>query len=75
MRKRRLLRAVVSMLALSLPVLIAGAGPSGAVSGGPVVLMGIDAEDGGPGGHGPIAVYASVVNDILANASGAPASW
>lgn len=70
MRKRGLLRAVVSMLALSLPLAVAGAGPSGAVSGGPVVLMGIDAEDGGPGGHGPIGVYASVVNDILANASG-----
>lgn len=28
---------------------------------GPVVLMGIDAEDGGPGGHGPISVYGDVV--------------
>lgn len=36
---------------------------------GPVVLMGIDAEDGGVGGHGPISVYDSVVNDIYANAT------
>lgn len=70
MTKRRLFRAVMAVLALSLPVVIGGAGPAQAVSGGPVVLMGIDAEDGGPGGHGPIAVYASVVNSILANASG-----
>ena len=37
------------------------------MSGGPVVLMGIDAEDGGPGGHGPLAVYANVVSSILAD--------
>lgn len=34
--------------------------------GGPVVLMGIDAEDGGVGGHGPISVYEDVVTSILA---------
>lgn len=43
--------------------------PASAVSGGPVVLMGIDAEDGGPGGHGPIANYVSVVNDVLGDAT------
>ena len=37
------------------------------VSAGPVVLLGIDAEDGGVGGHGPIANYVSVVNSTLAN--------
>lgn len=36
-----------------------------AASGGPVVLMGIDAEDGGVGGHGDISIYVDVVNDIL----------
>ncbi len=36
--------------------------------GGPIVLMGIDAEDGGPGAHGPISVYDNVVQDILAQA-------
>lgn len=40
-----------------------------AAVGGPVLLMGIDAEDGGPGGHGPIAVYVSAFADVLANAS------
>jgi hypothetical protein len=34
---------------------------------GPLVLMGIDAEDGGVGGHGPIGNYVSVVNSILGN--------
>jgi hypothetical protein len=38
---------------------------------GPVVLMGIDAEDGGPNAHGPITVYEAVVSDLLSN-SGSP---
>ena len=32
---------------------------------GPVILMGIDAEDGGPGGHGAIGVYQTLVNNLL----------
>ena len=32
---------------------------------GPVILMGIDAEDGGPGGHGAISVYQNLVNNLL----------
>lgn len=32
---------------------------------GPLVLMGIDAEDGGPGGHGPIAVWENIVGSII----------
>lgn len=32
---------------------------------GPVILMGIDAEDGGPGAHGPITVYQSVIASLL----------
>ena len=39
------------------------------MAGGPLVLMGIDAEDGGVGGHGPIANYIQVVNSILGNVS------
>lgn len=42
-----------------------GGGLARAASGGPVVLMGIDAEDGGVGGHGPIQVYEDVVQSIL----------
>src|SRR5205823_3789519 len=38
-------------------------------SGGPLVLMGIDAEDGGPNAHGPISAYVSVVNAIKNAAS------
>ncbi len=44
--------------------LVASATPALA-AGGPVVLMGIDAEDGGIGGHGPLANYQSVVTDLL----------
>lgn len=39
--------------------------PALAQAGGPVVLMGIDAEDGGIGGHGPINIYQSVATSIL----------
>jgi len=39
-----------------------------AVSQGPLVLMGIDAEDGGVGGHGPITSYLSVISN--ANGTG-----
>lgn len=35
-------------------------------AGGPVVLMGIDAENGGPNGHGPPATYTNLVNNIMA---------
>lgn len=34
--------------------------------GGPVVIMGIDAEDGGIDGHGPISVYQGIVNGLSA---------
>jgi hypothetical protein len=37
------------------------------MAGGPIVLMGIDAEDGGVSGHGPIQNYIDVTNSILAN--------
>ena len=35
--------------------------------GGPVIIMGIDAEDGGVGSHGPIGVYEGVTTNVLAN--------
>jgi|GEM_PF-2127859 len=58
------LSALVLAVLLTIPL---GASPVAAVSGGPIVLMGIDAEDGGPGGHGPIANYTSITNSVLAN--------
>lgn len=36
---------------------------------GPVILMGIDAEDGGPGAHGAISVYQTLVNNLLGGVS------
>jgi uncharacterized protein YjdB len=33
------------------------------------MLLGIDAEDGGPGGHGPITVYQTIVSNLLAQVS------
>lgn len=41
--------------------------PVFALAGGPVVLMGIDAEDEGVNGHGPITSYEQVVNSILSS--------
>lgn len=59
-----LLAALATLGAL---LLFGGSGTpvSAQAVGGPVVLMGIDAEDGGVGGHGPISVYDDVVNSIL----------
>ena len=42
---------------------------SNAYSQGPLVLMGVDAEDGGPGNHGPIASYEAVITSIFGNVS------
>ncbi len=69
--KQITLRGIVASLviaAATLAVLFAadsGGRANAQVSGGPVVLMGIDAEDGGVDGHGPITVYEAVVNSIL----------
>jgi len=60
---KRLFRLVLIAL-LALPI---GAGSVSAAAGGPIVLMGIDAEDGGPGGHGPIANYTAITNSVLTN--------
>lgn len=38
-----------------------------AAAGGPVLLLGIDAEDGGPGGHGPIATYETMLTNVFTN--------
>jgi hypothetical protein len=71
-------RAVLSatalaVLAAALVALVAmatsGSPAKAQATGGPVVLMGIDAEDCGPGGHGPIGVYEDVVQTILGNVS------
>lgn len=56
--------SVVLVVAMFAPVSQAGAAPP---PGGPLVLMGIDGEDGGVGGHGPLSAYTGVVADILAN--------
>src|SRR5262249_38248157 len=46
-------------------------GPPSGVTGGPVLLMGIDAEDGGPGGRGAISIYENTITTgLLANAAG-----
>ncbi|MCH8164942.1 MAG: hypothetical protein IH889_04970 [Planctomycetes bacterium] len=47
----------------SLPVLLMLGCIAPAWGQGPLVLMGIDAEDGGPGAHGPISVYESVLTN------------
>jgi Ca2+-binding RTX toxin-like protein len=44
-----------------------GPGPSAAAVGGPLVLLGIDGEDCGPGGHGPIDNYIQLVESVRAD--------
>lgn len=62
--KRTLKRAV---LAAALCLSVLGLAAS-AAQAGPITLLGIDAEDGGVNGHGPISVYQNVVNNgVLAN--------
>ncbi len=59
---------IALLLALLISPLLAVPRADAAV-GGPIVLMGIDAEDGGVGGHGPITNYVAVVNSILGSVS------
>ena len=58
---------IVAITLMLISAMVVVAAPARGASGGPVVLMGIDAEDGGPGAHGPISVYEDVVTDILGN--------
>jgi Ca2+-binding RTX toxin-like protein len=64
--------SIVALLGLALLAMPATPAPA-QTPGGPLVLMGIDAEDCGPGGHGPISVYESVVNDIMSKTTKAGA--
>lgn len=62
------MRRITFTLAAALAVSFVAAPAAGQQErGGPVVLMGIDAEDCGPDGHGPITVYEDVLTDILNN--------
>src|SRR5688572_1038459 len=67
MRSRRLSSLIVALL-LNSAVLFFGV--PAAHAQGPLVLMGIDAEDGGGGGHGPVSVYGDVVEFIYNQAFG-----
>lgn len=58
-----LLAAVLaSILALVAPNVVS---PAGAQGSGAVVIMGIDAEEGGPDGHGPITSYEQIVTRVM----------
>ena len=63
-------RTLLLCLCLLVPLVAVIAGPAKAL-GGPVVLMGIDAEDGNIccGAHGGLTPYASVVADLLGDTS------
>ncbi len=58
--------ALLAVLAAAL-IFFGSSTSTQAVVGGPVVLMGIDAEDGGVGGHGPISVYDTIVTSMMTN--------
>jgi len=66
MRTRfRTAAALLLLVASCLVVSFAPGAPAGAAGvGGPVIIMGIDGEDGGPGVHGPIAVYETIVTNV-----------
>lgn len=70
MTRKRLASATVALLTSAVLMPMGVGSATAATSGGPVVLMGIDAEDGGPGGHGPLSVYSDVVSSILNASSG-----
>ncbi|MGH2693128.1 MAG: hypothetical protein ACRDHM_11635 [Actinomycetota bacterium] len=59
------------LIALAVPALIVGSAGDAFAAGGPLVLMGIDAEDsfGGTGQHGPVSSYGDVFDSMLANTS------
>lgn len=63
MTKALALVPIVALVA-ALGVWFATASDSDVV-GGPVAVLGIDAEDGGVGAHGPVSAYAGLVEDML----------
>lgn len=63
---RRLIAVPLITLLLALGLLMAKSS-TGQVVGGPVAVLGIDAEDTSGGGHGPIGSYVNVVNGLLSN--------
>ncbi len=63
---RRLMLIPLITLVLALSLLTARSS-RGQVVGGPVVILGIDAEDSSGNGHGPTSTYVALTNGILAN--------
>lgn len=63
---RRLIAFPLITLLLAIGLLMAKSS-TGQVVGGPVAILGIDPEDNGGGGHGPISTYVTLVNGILGN--------
>lgn len=61
------LRGLSRSIPLALLAFVALAAIAGQARAGPVILMGIDPEDEGLGGHGPVAIYAGVVEALLAD--------
>jgi trimeric autotransporter adhesin len=62
----RLIAYPLVTLLLALGLLTAKSS-TGQVIGGPVAILGIDAEDSSGGGHGPIATYVALTNSVLGN--------
>lgn len=63
----RLVKVIVSLfVCLVFAFSVSSFASAKTTGGGPIVLMGIDAEDGGVNGHGPISVYQNIVKSILA---------
>ncbi|MCX7620894.1 MAG: hypothetical protein N2037_08645 [Acidimicrobiales bacterium] len=63
------LRAASVLSLFAAPLFVVSPRGAGAATPGPIMVAGIDAEDGGPGGHGPETVYQNIVNGLLSNVS------
>lgn len=58
------------MLAFTLAFAMNAIAPSiAAAQGGPVLIIGIDPENGPPGSHGPVSAYRGMVNTLLSQTS------
>lgn len=62
---------MIASLLVAVPVAPPSADAQTASTGGPLVLLGIDAEDGGVGAHGPINNYVQLVDGVLGDVQNA----
>jgi hypothetical protein len=67
--RKRVLGALAAVALAATGMIGVIAEPAVSQSGGPVSILGIDAEDGGVGGHGPLASYTGALDAVLGQTS------